>query len=81
MKPIPKDGTEGTVLGIYGIYAKKSDFTGGSEDWAQYQISVSRIEDLGFPARVAAFRGVDQGQYARLVADASREERRRRLRG
>ena len=49
MKPIPKDGTEGTVLGIYGIYAKKSDFTGGSEDWAQYQISVSRIEDLGFP--------------------------------
>ena len=48
MKPIPKDGTEGTVLGIYGIYAKKSDFTGGSEDWAQYQISVSRIEDLAF---------------------------------
>ena len=37
------------MLGIYGIYAKKSDFTGGSEDWAQYQISVSRIEDLGFP--------------------------------
>ena len=36
-------------MGIYGIYAKKSDFTGGSEDWAQYQISVSRIEDLGFP--------------------------------
>lgn len=46
------------------------------------------VPDLGepyrgprFPARVAAFRGVDQGQYARLVADASREERRRRLRG
>ena len=49
MKPIPKDGAVGDVLGIYGIYAKKSDFTGGSEDWAQYQISVSRIEDLGFP--------------------------------
>ena len=46
------------------------------------------VPDLGepyrgprLPARVAAFRGVDQGQYARLVADASREERRRRLRG
>ena len=42
------------------------------------------VPDLGepyrgprLPARVAAFRGVDQGQYARLVADASREERRR----
>ena len=49
MNRIPKDGTEGTVLGIYGIYAKQSDFQGGSNDWAQYQISVSRIEDLDFP--------------------------------
>lgn len=49
MKPIPKDGTVGTVLGIYGIYAKKSDFKGGEDDWAQYQISVSRLEDLDFP--------------------------------
>lgn len=49
MKPIPKDGTEGTVLGIFGIYSKQSTFTGGSNDWAQYQISVSRIEDLDFP--------------------------------
>ena len=36
------------MLGIYGIYAKKSDFTGGSEDWAQYQISVSRIEAVSY---------------------------------
>lgn len=49
MKPIPKDGTVGTVLGIYGIYAKRSDFTGTERDWAQYQISVSRLEDLDFP--------------------------------
>ena len=49
MNPIPKDGTEGTVLGIFGIYSKKSTFTGGSDDWAQYQISVSRIQDLDFP--------------------------------
>lgn len=47
-KPIPKDGTEGNVLGIYGIYAKESTFTGGQNDWAQYQISVSRYEDLDF---------------------------------
>lgn len=49
MKPIPKDGTVGTVLGIYGIYSKESDFKGGSRDYAQYQISVSRLEDLDFP--------------------------------
>ena len=50
MKPIPKDGAVGNVLGIYGIYSKRSDFTGGSYDYAQYQISVSRIEDLDFKA-------------------------------
>lgn len=49
MKPIPRDGTVGNVLGIYGIYASKSDYTGDANDWAQYQITVSRIEDLGFP--------------------------------
>lgn len=49
MKPIPKDGTTGTVLGIYGIYSQRSNFTGGANDYAQYQISVSRLEDLDFP--------------------------------
>lgn len=48
MKPIPKNGAVGTVLGIFGIYSQKSDFTGGSYDYAQYQISVSRLEDLQF---------------------------------
>ena len=41
MKPIPKDGAVGNVLGIYAIY-------GTEWRYAQYQISVSRIEDLGF---------------------------------
>lgn len=50
MKPIPKDGAVGTVLGIYAIYSKESRFTGGSSDFAQYQISVSRLEDLDFKA-------------------------------
>ena len=48
MRPVPKDGAVGTVLGIYAIYSKKSTFTGGENDWAQYQISISRIEDLDF---------------------------------
>lgn len=50
MKPIPKDGAVGTVLGIYAIYSRESSFTGGSSDRAQYQISVSRLEDLDFKA-------------------------------
>ena len=50
MKPIPKNGSVGTVLGIYAIYSKESSFTGGSYDYAQYQISVSRLEDLEFKA-------------------------------
>ena len=48
MKPIPKNGAVGTVLGIFGIYSQKSDFKGGASDYAQYQISVSRLEDLQF---------------------------------
>ena len=43
MKPIPRDGTVGTVLGIYGVYGQRWD-------QAQFQISVSRLEDLDFPA-------------------------------
>ena len=42
MKPIPADGTVGTVLGIYSIYSKTLRY-------AQYQITVNRIEDLNFP--------------------------------
>lgn len=41
MKPIPKDGAVGNVLGIYGVYGQRWD-------QAQFQISVSRIEDLDF---------------------------------
>lgn len=50
MNPVPKDGAVGNVLGIYAIYSKQSTFTGGERDYAQYQISISRIEDLDFKA-------------------------------
>lgn len=43
MKPIPKDGAVGNVLGIYGVYGQRWD-------QAQFQISVNRIEDLDFKA-------------------------------
>ena len=44
MRPIPADGAVGNVLGIYGIYSKSATYP-----YAQYQITVSRIEDLEFP--------------------------------
>lgn len=48
MKPAPKDGAEGDVLGIFAIYAQQSDFSGTANDYGQYQITVSRHKDLGF---------------------------------
>ena len=44
MRPIPADGTVGNVLGIYSIYSKSATYP-----YAQYQITVNRIEDLEFP--------------------------------
>ena len=47
-KPVPKDGEEGSVLGIFAIYAQQSDFSGTANDYAQYQITLNRHKDLGF---------------------------------
>lgn len=43
MQPVPRNGTIGNVLGIYSIYSQRLN------DYAQYQITVNRIEDLEFP--------------------------------
>lgn len=45
---VVKDGEVGTITGIYGIYSKRSDFTGGQYDFATYQLSLSRFKDLEF---------------------------------
>lgn len=42
MRPVPRPGTVGNVLGIYSIYAKSPT------NYPQYQITVSRFEDLDF---------------------------------
>ncbi len=73
MKPIPKDGAVGDVLGIYGVY-------GTQWNYAQYQISVSRIEDLAFKTEDL----LTEAQIERMTPASlrsSREERRRRLYG
>ena len=43
MQPVPRHGTVGNVLGIYSIYSTRLN------QYAQYQITVNRIEDLDFP--------------------------------
>ena len=47
-KPVVKDGEVGNITGIYGIYSKRSDFTGGDRDFATYQLSISHFMDLEF---------------------------------
>ena len=48
--PVLKDGAVGAVTAIYGIYSKSSRFEGGSRDFATYQLSISRFEDMEFTA-------------------------------
>lgn len=43
MRRVPRNGTVGNVLGIYSIYSQRLN------DYAQYQITVNRLEDLEFP--------------------------------
>ena len=45
---IPKNGVVGNVLAIYQIYSQQSSYAGDADDWATYQISISRIEDFEF---------------------------------
>jgi hypothetical protein len=47
-KYVPKFGSVGDVLAIYQIYASKSDYKGGADDWATYQLAANRIEDIQF---------------------------------
>lgn len=44
----PRDNEKANITAIYGIYAKRSDYTGGANDDASYQLSVSRVEDVEF---------------------------------
>jgi len=47
---VTRDGAVGTITGIFSIYSKRSDYSGDSGDYANYQVSVSRFEDLEFAA-------------------------------
>lgn len=43
-----RNGAKGSILGLFAIYSQRSDYKGGSNDYATYQIMVSRYSDLYF---------------------------------
>ena len=51
---ICKDGEEATITAIYCIYSKESTYTGGRNDFALYQLTLNRYEDMVFTNGEAA---------------------------
>lgn len=47
-RPLCKDGEEATITAIYCIYSKKSDYSGGQYDYALYQLTLNRFDDMEF---------------------------------
>ena len=54
-RPLCKDGEEATITAIYCIYSKTSDYTGGQYDYALYQLTLNRFDDMVFTNGDAAF--------------------------
>jgi hypothetical protein len=55
-----KDEEEATITAFYGIYSKQSDYTGGDRDYASYQLTLNRYEDMEFTNGDAAFLSEEQ---------------------
>ena len=53
-RAVPRDGAVATITAIYGIYSQQSDYSGSSSDYAAYQLTVNRFEDMVFEAGDAA---------------------------
>ena len=43
-----KDGEVADITAIYGIYAQQSTYAGNADDYASYQLTISRYSDLEF---------------------------------
>lgn len=43
-----KDGEVADITAIYGIYAQQSTYAGNANDYASYQLTISRFSDLEF---------------------------------
>ena len=43
-----RDGEVANITAIYGIYAQRSDYAGNANDYASYQLTISRYSDIEF---------------------------------
>lgn len=62
-----KDGEKATITAIYGIYAQKSTYAGNADDYASYQLTVSRFSDIEFENGAEAL--LTDEQVAELTTD------------
>ncbi len=47
-RTVVRHGAVGDITAIYGIYSQQSDFAGGQNDYATYQLTINRFEDMHF---------------------------------
>ena len=59
-RPLCKDGEKADITALFGIYSKKSDYTGGEYDYATYQLTLNRFEDMDFEKGPNAFLSEEQ---------------------
>lgn len=59
-RPLCKDKEEVTITAFYGIYSKRSDYTGNDRDYAAYQLTLNRFDDMEFVNGDAAFLSEEQ---------------------
>lgn len=62
-----KDGEVATITAIYGIYAQRSDYVGNADDYASYQLTISRFSDIEFENGEAAL--LTDEQVAAMTTD------------
>lgn len=62
-----KDSEKATITAIYGIYAQKSTYAGNADDYASYQLTVSRFSDIEFENGAEAL--LTDEQVAELTTD------------
>lgn len=49
-RTVVRHGAVGNITAIYGIYSQQSTYSGGARDYATYQLTINRFEDMEFAA-------------------------------
>lgn len=66
-RPLCKDGEKADITAIFGIYSKQSDYSGSERDYATYQLTLNRFEDMEFEKGPRAF--LSEEQVASLTTE------------